>query len=72
MNRFLSRKFRFYSFVSIVLLCFVHGYNLQERYLMPYSMVREPLTITTYVEYFFANGVLRFRIPLLFAISGYI
>ncbi|WP_018617129.1 acyltransferase family protein [Segetibacter koreensis] len=72
MNRFLSQKFRFYSFVSIALLVYVHGYNLQETYLTPFSSVKETLTITTFVEYFLANGALRFRIPLLFMISGYI
>lgn len=72
MDRFLSQKFRFYSFISVALLLFVHGYNLQVTYLTPYSLVREPLTITTFTEYFLANGALRFRIPLLFIISGYI
>lgn len=72
MNRFLSQKFRFFSFVSIALLLYVHGYNLQDTYLTPNSVVKEPLTITTFIEYFLANGALRFRIPLLFLISGYI
>lgn len=72
MDRFLSQKFRFYSFVCISLLLYVHGYNLQETYLTPYSVVKEPLTFTAFIEYFLANGALRFRIPLLFIISGYI
>lgn len=72
MNRFLSQKFRFYSFICIALLLFVHGYNLQEGYLTASSFVKEPLTFTTFIEYFFANGILRFRIPMLFIISGYI
>ncbi|MES2892110.1 MAG: acyltransferase [Bacteroidota bacterium] len=72
MNRFVSQKFRFYSFVCIALLMLVHGYNLDEAYLQPFTMVKEPLTVTTFTEYFLANGALRFRIPLLFIISGYI
>lgn len=71
-NRLLSQKFRFYSFISIALLLFVHGYNLNDTYLHPYSTVTEPMTFTTWFEYFLANGILRFRIPLLFLISGYI
>lgn len=63
---------RFYSFICISLLLFVHGYNLNETYLQPHSLVKEPTTFTTFFEYFFANGLLRFRIPLLFLISGYI
>jgi fucose 4-O-acetylase-like acetyltransferase len=72
MNPFLSKKFRFYSFISMVLLVFVHGYNLHERYLQPWSPVHEPITFTTFTEYFIANGLVRFRIPMLFAISGYL
>lgn len=72
MNRFISQKFRFYSFVCIAMLVFVHGYNLNDTYLRPFSAVEEPMTFTTWFEYFMANGILRFRIPLLFLISGYI
>lgn len=72
MHRYLSQKFKFFTFVCIALLLFVHGYNLQVTYLTPFSLVDEKLTFTTFIEYFFANGVLRFRIPMLFAISGYI
>ena len=72
MNRFISQKFRFYSFICIALLMLVHAYNLEEAYLQPFTMVKEPLTVTTFTEYFLANGALRFRIPLLFIISGYI
>lgn len=72
MHRFLSQKFKFYTFICIALLLFVHGYNLQVTYLAPFSLVHEELTFTTFFEYFFANGILRFRIPMLFLISGYI
>jgi fucose 4-O-acetylase-like acetyltransferase len=68
----LSRKFRFLTFVCIVLLAYVHGYNLQVNYLTPYTTVEEPLTFTTFFEYLVANGLLRFRIPTLFIISGYL
>lgn len=71
-SRFLSHKLRFYTFLSITLLLLVHGYNLNESYLQPFTTVKEPLTFTTFFEYFMANGLLRFRIPLLFTISGYI
>lgn len=72
LHRFLSQKFKFYTFVCIALLLFVHGYNLQVTYLAPFSLVEEKLTLTTFTEYFLANGLLRFRIPMLFLISGYI
>ncbi|MCU0321719.1 MAG: acyltransferase [Chitinophagaceae bacterium] len=72
MSTFISQKFKFWSFVSMLLLVFVHGYNLQQRYLQPFTTVEEPLTFNTYLQYFFANGILRFRIPMLFLISGYL
>ncbi len=73
MTRPLSQKMRFLTFTSIALLGFVHGYNLNPAYLAPYSTLEnEPLTFTTFFQYFFSNGFLRFRIPILFLISGYL
>jgi hypothetical protein len=54
----------------MVFLVFVHAYNLNESYLQPWTLTNEPLTLTGFTEYFFANGILRFRIPMLFIISG--
>lgn len=56
----------------MVLLVFVHGYNLEFRYLQPWTLPGEPLTFTSFLEYFLANGIFRFRIPMLFVISGYL
>jgi fucose 4-O-acetylase-like acetyltransferase len=72
LDLFLSRKIRVWLFASMVMLLFVHGYNLNWRYLQPFSIVQEPLTVTTFLEYFFSNGLFRFFIPMLFAISGYL
>jgi fucose 4-O-acetylase-like acetyltransferase len=70
---FLSDKFKFWSFISMVLLVFVHGYTVEPRYLQPWTLPQElPLGFTSYVEYLLSNGLLRFRIPMLFAISGYL
>ncbi len=69
---FNSRKFKFWSFLSMFLLVFVHGYNLHERYMQPWTLPCEPLNITTFTEYFLANGIFRFRIPMLFIISGFL
>ena len=69
---FTSKKFRFWSFVSMVLLVFVHGYNLDMRYMQPWTIPGQQLTFTSFTEYFLANGIFRFRIPMLFIISGYL
>ena len=61
--RSLSDKFRFWSFVSMALLVFVHGYNLEPRYLQPWTTPQAELSAGNFVQYFFANGVLRFPLP---------
>jgi fucose 4-O-acetylase-like acetyltransferase len=68
----ISDKFKWWVFISIILIVFLHGYNLQQRFLQPWTTVQEALTPTTFTEYFIANGVLRFLIPMLFAISGFL
>ena len=68
LSHFNSQKFRFWSFVSMVLLVFVHGYNLKESYMQPWTMPGEPLSFTTFTEYWLANGLFSFRIPMLFII----
>lgn len=35
-------------------------------------MPGEPMTVTAFTEYWLANGIFRFRIPMLFIISGYL
>ena len=72
LSSFNSQKFRFWAFISMVLLVFVHGYNLNESYLQPWTIPGEPLTITGFTEYWLANGLFRFRIQMLFIISGYL
>lgn len=68
----LSQKLRFWSLVAMLLLVYVHAYNLHSRYLQPWTPVDEPLAAGTFLQYLLANGLLRFRIPILFAISGYL
>ncbi|NVO19935.1 MAG: acyltransferase [Bacteroidetes bacterium] len=72
LSDFSSKKFRFWSFVSMFLLVFVHGYNLEVRYMQPWTIPGEPLNFTSFTEYFLANGIFRFRIPMLFIISGFL
>ncbi|UYZ58110.1 acyltransferase family protein [Hymenobacter latericus] len=72
LDPFLSQKLRFWSFVAMLMLVYVHAYNLHPRYLHAASAVEEPLTVGAYLQYFLANGLFRFRIPILFAISGYL
>jgi fucose 4-O-acetylase-like acetyltransferase len=72
MDHFTSQKFKFWVFASMIMLLFVHSYNLNERYLRPFSIVREQLTFNSFLQYFLSNGLFRFFIPILFSISGYL
>jgi hypothetical protein len=72
LDPFLSQKFRFWSFAAMVLLIYVHGFNLHPRQLDPATVVEEAPSIGNCLQYFLSNGLLRFRIPILFAISGYL
>lgn len=56
----------------MVLLIYVHGFNLHPRQLSPFTVVEEPASLGNCLQYFLSNGLLRFRIPILFAISGYL
>ena len=71
-GQFTSQKFKFWVFASMIMLLFVHSYNLNERYLRPFSIVREQLTFDSFLQYFLSNGLFRFFIPILFSISGYL
>ncbi len=69
---FLSKKFKCWSFLTILTVVLAHSYNLNIRYLQPWTTPNEPLTITSFSELFIANGLVRFTMPLLFIISGYL
>lgn len=72
LSDFTSKKFKFWSFISMVLLVFVHGYNLDVRYMQPWTIPGQNMSLTAFTEYFLANGIFRFRIPMLFIISGFL
>ena len=72
LSAFTSNKIKFLSFLCMVMVVFDHCYNLTDRYLQPFTTPTDKLTITSFTEYFVANGITRFLIPLLFCISGYL
>lgn len=72
MNKTISQKIYFLSFFCMVLLMFIHSYNVNNLPLYTTSTVDEPITVINFLEFFFANGLLRFRIPMLMIISGYL
>lgn len=72
MTKLVSQKIKFLYIFCMVLLVVIHGYNLNNRVLSPNQLQLNDLTFTNFVEFFIANAVLRFRIPLLMTISGFL
>jgi surface polysaccharide O-acyltransferase-like enzyme len=69
---YLSKKIRVLSLLAIVAVVYIHAYNLQDRYLLPWTQVQDPLSLTSFTEYFLSNGFGRFAVPIFFGISGYL
>jgi len=69
---YLSKKIRVLSLISIIAVVYIHAYNLADRYLLPWSPIIDPRGINSFTQYFIANGIGRFAVPLFFAISGYL
>lgn len=65
MDSFFSKKIKFYSFVTMLLLLFVHATN-------PTELMSHDPTYNSFIQLFLSNGLFKFRLPMLFCISGYI
>ena len=72
LTAFNSFKFRFWTFISMILLIMVHTYNLRITYLRPWTLPEEQLSFNTFFQYLISNGMTRFFVPMLFIISGYL
>ena len=53
-------------------LLFIHNYNYAPLVITPSTIVNGKSTISEFIELFVSNSFLRFRLPLLMAISGYL
>lgn len=72
MQSIISSRIRFLYLFSMVSLVFVHGYTLQTQLKSPSDLIYEPLDFTSFFEMLTVNSLLRFRIPLLMMMSGYL
>lgn len=70
MDKYLSVKLRVISFFLIVLVIFLHSYNLPLEKHTGNTILREGYS--SYVQYFCTQGITRVAVPLFFAISGYL
>ena len=70
MNEFLRTKIKVLSFFLVVLVVFVHSYNIGVR--MGTWEGQTTLGINYFLQEFFCNGFNRIASPLFFIISGYL
>lgn len=71
LSQFTSNKIKILSFAGILALLFVHNANGINIQLTPSMIVRQHFNWMDVVENFIANGLLRFRMPFMMAISGF-
>lgn len=70
MNDFLRTKIRFLSFFLIVLVVFVHSYNIDIK--INNGIQYSSNGLVFFIEEFFSQGLNRIASPLFFIISGYL
>ena len=70
MNTYLSDKLKVVSFISMMLVIFLHAYNLIVR------LKTGPVVIDRgynfFIQEFISQGLARIAVPLFFTISGYL
>jgi peptidoglycan/LPS O-acetylase OafA/YrhL len=70
MDKRLSLKIRNISFLLLIMVAFIHGYNENLRFSDNGSILVPPWL--SFLERFISDGVCRVAVPLFFAISGYL
>lgn len=71
MTQELSSKIKTLSFVSIIVVVFIHAFNFP---LHDDKIVSQPLAykLSFFIEFFISYGLGHFAVPLFFALSGYL
>lgn len=68
-NRYLSEKLRLVSFFSMIMVVFLHSYNLGEDIIYDSSYTKN---LVFFVQFFISQGIARVAVPIFFCISGYL
>lgn len=70
MNKYLSDKLKVISFFLMIMVVFLHSYNLIIR--MDDNTTLIINGYNSFIQYFVSNGLTRIAVPLFFIISGYL
>lgn len=68
-DKYLSDKLKVISFFSMIMVVFLHSYNLEE------NILQDPCITKGYsflVQFFISQGLARIAVPIFFIISGYL
>ncbi len=72
MSKYLSRKIKFIAVFPMIAVVFIHSYNFKDQFLLPTTRISEGFNGAAMFEYFFSNELLRFAVPMFFALSGFL
>ncbi|MBP4137804.1 acyltransferase family protein [Flavobacterium geliluteum] len=70
MNEYLSVKLKLISFFSMIMVVFLHSYNLVINLTSGTVLVDQGYS--TFIQNFISQGIARVAVPLFFSISGYL
>jgi surface polysaccharide O-acyltransferase-like enzyme len=70
MNEYLSLKLKIISFFSMVLVVFLHSYNVVVN--LDSKVIKLNMGYSSFIQIFISQGICRIAVPLFFFISGYL
>jgi fucose 4-O-acetylase-like acetyltransferase len=70
-KEYLSEKLRIISFSSMILIVFLHSYNLGDEIIKINTSIADR-SFVFFLQYFISQGIARVAVPIFFAISGYL
>jgi surface polysaccharide O-acyltransferase-like enzyme len=70
MNKYLSDKLRVISFISMIMVVFVHSYHLKLQ--LGEVAFRLDAGFNIFIQQFISQGIARVAVPIFFIISGYL
>lgn len=71
MDKYFSNKIKIISFISILMVVYLHAINITIKYInkIPYA---DKLDINSFIQQTVTNGITRVAVPMFFSISGYL
>ena len=68
MNKYLSDKLRIISLISMIMVVFLHSYNVTVKFSSGNMSFNDGYNV--FIQNFFSQGITRIAVPIFFCISG--